>query len=164
MTPDIIHAWLLHNLSNRYVVEFISRISLVVVDEIHTYSGVFGSNAAFLFRRLQHIMELLNVHPRYIAAAATITDPGLHLKKLFGLEFTTIDSSLDTSPRHEITVRLVEPPDTKDMLSTLSEFMEYVAKNTEHKFISFVDSRKQVEYITSITSRSKLTLQRHLMK
>ncbi|MCD6298239.1 MAG: hypothetical protein J7M30_13920 [Deltaproteobacteria bacterium] len=54
------------------------------------------------------------------------------------------------------TVRLVEPPDTKDLLSILSEFMEFIAKNTEHRFISFVDSRKQVEYITSITSRSKL--------
>ncbi len=156
MTPDIIHAWLLYNLSNRHVLEFISRISLIVVDEIHTYSGVFGSNAALLFRRLQHIMGMLNVHPRYIAASATIADPGLHLKKLFGLEFTTIDSSLDTSPRHEITIRLVEPPDTKDMLSTLSSFMEFIAGNTDHRFISFVDSRKQTEYIASIAARSQL--------
>lgn len=161
LTPDIIHAWLLHNLSNKHIVEFLTGISLIVADEVHNYAGVFGSNSALLFRRLQHSMDLLDVHPSYITASATIADPELHLKKLFGLDFVVIDSSSDTSPRQAITVRLVEPPDTKDLLSTLSEFMKFITRNTDHRFISFVDSRKQVEYITSIAARSKLKTDYH---
>ena len=40
-TPDIIHAWLLSNLSNKKVLSFLEKVDLIVVDEVHTYSGVF---------------------------------------------------------------------------------------------------------------------------
>jgi len=101
-------------------------------------------------------MNLLGSSPQYIGASATIADPELHLKKLLGLDFKIIGSDMDTSPRQELAIELVEPPSTKDLLTTLSEFMEFIAKNTNHKFITFVDSRKQTEYITSIISRSKI--------
>lgn len=79
-TPDIIHAWLLSNLSQKSVIKFLKKVSLIIVDEVHIYSGVFGSNSAFLFRRLQHIMKLLNNSPSYICASATIANPENHLK------------------------------------------------------------------------------------
>jgi len=156
LTPDIIHAWLMYNLSDKAVINFLAKISLIVVDEIHNYTGVFGSNSAYLFRRMQHLMNLLGSSPQYIAASATIADPELHLKKLLGLNFKIIGPDLDTSPRQEVAIKLVEPPSTKDLLTTLSEFMEFIAKDTDHKFITFVDSRKQTEYITSIISRSQI--------
>jgi len=154
LTPDIIHAWLMYNISDITITNFLSKVSLIIVDEIHNYTGVFGSNAAYLFRRLQHIMSLLNSSPRYIGASATIATPELHLRKLLGLDFKIIDSSSDTSPRQEVIIKLIEPPRTKDLLTTLSELIEHIAK-TEHRFIAFVDSRKQTEYITSIISRSQ---------
>ena len=57
VTPDIIHAWLMNNLSDRAVINFLAKTSLIVIDEVHNYTGVFGSNSAYLFRRLQHIMD-----------------------------------------------------------------------------------------------------------
>ena len=48
LTPDIIHAWLFSSLSNKKVLSFLEKVDLIVVDEVHTYSGVFGSNSAFL--------------------------------------------------------------------------------------------------------------------
>ena len=156
LTPDIIHAWFMYNLSDKAAINFLAKISLIIVDEIHNYTGVFGSNAAYLFRRIQHVINLLGSSPQYIGASATIADPELHLKKLLGLNFKIIDSNVDTSPRQEVTIKLVKPPKTKDLLTTLSEFMEFIAKDTDYKFIAFVDSRKQTEYITSIISRSQI--------
>jgi DEAD/DEAH box helicase domain-containing protein len=156
LTPDIIHAWFMNSLSNKAAIKFFAKISLIVVDEVHNYIGVFGSNSAYLFRRIQHVMNLLKASPQYIGASATIADPELHLKKLLGLNFKIIDSQVDTSPRQEVAIKLVEPPSAKDLLTTLSEFMEIISKDTDHKFITFVDSRKQTEYITSIISRSHI--------
>ena len=155
-TPDIIHAWVLSNLSDKTVVHFLSQISLIIIDEIHNYTGVFGSNSAYLFRRMQHIMNLLGSFPQYIAASATIAAPEEHLKGLLGRNFKIIGPSSDTSPRQEVTIKLVEPPSAKDLLTTLPELMEFIAKGTDHKFITFVDSRKQTEYLTSIISRSQI--------
>jgi len=156
LTPDIIHAWLMRGLSDKAVVDLLGKVSIIIVDEIHNYTGVFGSNSAYLFRRMRHLMSLLGGSPQYIAASATIAGPEVHLKRLVGLDFKIIDSKFDTSPSHEVKITLVSPPDTKNLLTALSGFLDFITKNTEHKFIAFVDSRKQTEYITSIVSRSQV--------
>jgi len=153
VTPDVIHAWLMLSLSDKAVFKFLKDISLIIADEAHTYSGVFGSNAAYLFRRLRHVMSIIGAAPQFIAASATIAEPKEHLKKLTGLEFTIIDSNHDSSPKKSLTIRFINPPQNKDLLTNLAELMDAVVKNAEHKFIAFVDSRKQTEYITSISSR-----------
>lgn len=154
-TPDIIHAWLMPNLGDRSVSTFLRNLSLIIVDEIHNYTGVFGSNSAYLFRRLQHVVNIFGSSPQYITASATIANPELHLKNLLEKKFEIIDTCLDTSPRHKVTIKLVNPLQEKDLLNALSELMKYIAKDTNYRFIAFVDSRKQTEYITSIISRSQ---------
>ncbi|MDI9569976.1 MAG: DEAD/DEAH box helicase [Pseudomonadota bacterium] len=64
-TPDIIHAWFMLNLNDAAVSNFLKKIKLIIVDEAHTYTGVFGSNAAYLFRRMRHIMNLLDSAPQF---------------------------------------------------------------------------------------------------
>lgn len=153
MTPDIIHAWVLSNLGSKTITKFLSNIELIIIDEAHTYSGVFGSNSAFLFRRLNHIVKKLGGNPKFISASATIKNPETHLKNLVGVDFEIIDQSNDTSPKKLSNIIMVEPPDKSDILSAFSSLMDYAANNTNHHFISFVDSRKQTEYLASITSR-----------
>ncbi|MGB5218263.1 MAG: DEAD/DEAH box helicase [Smithella sp.] len=153
MTPDIIHAWFLSHVSDKAVMCFLFKTSLIIVDEVHYYTGVFGSNSAYLFRRLRHILQLLYVFPQFVTASATIAAPENHLRQLFGLEFQVIDSNYDTSQKQKVTIRLVDPPAQGDLLTSLSELMDYISKKTRHKFIVFVDSRKQTEYLTSIVSR-----------
>jgi DEAD/DEAH box helicase domain-containing protein len=155
MTPDIVHAWLLSNLGNATVRSFLRRLSLMVVDEVHNYTGVFGSNAAFLFRRMQHAMGLLGASPSYVCASATIAEPAKHLRKLFGLDFTIVGPEHDTSPKHEIVVHFVAPPRQADLLSEVSEYLAYLASETSTRFIAFADSRKQTEHISSIVARSQ---------
>lgn len=152
-TPDIIHAWLLSNLSNKDVRTFLHHTSLIVVDEVHTYSGVFGSNAAFLFRRLQHLMSILNTEPKYICASATIAEPQNHLKKLLGLDFVIVGRDKDSSPKQQVDIHLVNPPGESDFLSEVVKLLNPLYRQTGKRFITFVDSRKQVELITSIIKR-----------
>ncbi len=153
MTPDIIHAWLLSNLNTKLLLKFLAQVELIIVDEAHVYSGVFGSNSAFLFRRINHIIEKLGGRPTYIAASATIKNPDVHLKNLIGLDFSIIDHRHETSPKKASHIILVNPPDKSKIISTFSDLMKSIAANTNHQFISFVDSRKQTEYLATISAR-----------
>lgn len=159
-TPDIMHAWLLYNIRSRIVTEFLKHVVLLILDEIHNYSGVFGSNSAYLFRRVQYLMNLLGTKPQFIGASATIASPLIHLNKLTGLPFSLIDATQDSSPRQELTIKLIEIPlkfkNKDDLLTPLSKLIEYIVKSTKLRFICFVDSRKQTEYIASIVSRSQM--------
>ncbi len=151
-TPDILHAWLLSNLNQPAVIRFLRRVRLMVVDEVHTYSGVFGSNSAFLFRRLRHLMGLLDAHPRFIAASATIARPQEHLQALFGVPFQVVGPEVDTSPRFPLEVLFAQPP-TARSLDPVVSLLHHLAQETDSRFIAFVNSRKQVELISSLLSR-----------
>lgn len=152
-TPDIIHAWFLSSISEPALSGFLAQLGLIIVDEVHNYSGVFGSNAAFLYRRLECLAELLGGKCRYIAASATIANPNLHLRKLFGIEFQLVGPEEDTSPRNNVEVVLATPPSASDLLSNITELLRFIAAQDEQRFIAFVDSRKQVEYLTAIIRR-----------
>lgn len=154
-TPDILHAWVFSNLNNSAVQKFLAHTAMVIVDEVHAYNGVFGSNSAFLFRRLQHLQALLGSRPSYICASATIAHPGEHLESLFGIDFDLVGSELDSSPRHPLEVVLVEPPAKTGTLESVVSFLDYLANHTQSRFLTFVDSRKQVELISSILARSR---------
>ena len=155
VTPDIIHAWFMYSLNDKAVAKFLAQTALIIVDEAHNYTGVFGSNSAYVFRRIQHIMNLMKVSCQYISASATIANPKQHLTDLFGLDFIIVDSQSDTSPRREMRIKFLNSPTGVDMLNNLQRLMEFIVNNTENKFIAFVDSRKQTEYITTVAARSQ---------
>jgi DEAD/DEAH box helicase domain-containing protein len=153
MTPDIIHAWLFSSINSPVVLEFLRNLTLVILDEAHTYSGVFGSNSALLFRRLLHAIRKLGGNVRFIASSATMHDAQAHLLNLTGENFTVIGPEFDTSPRSLLRTTLATPPQTKDMLTVISDLVAFAAAKTQHQSITFVDSRKQTEYLASIIER-----------
>ena len=153
MTPDVVHAWLLSKVSNSFVASFLKNLSLIVIDEAHIYSGVFGSNSAFLYRRLLHLISIASGNCQIIAASATIKNPSEHLEKLTGVKFSVIDDEHETSPKKKTNIILVNTPKSNDLLTSLSNLMRFLVNNTSYQFITFVDSRKQTEYIATISSR-----------
>lgn len=153
-TPDVIHAWLLSGLSNKKILAYLEKLDLIIVDEVHSYTGVFGSNSAFLFRRLQHILKMMGKYPQFICASATIANPEKHLDSLFGVNFTLITKEQDTSPKNQVDFFLVEPPNKQDFLTEIVNLLSPLNKKTNSRFITFVDSRKQVELISSIIARN----------
>ena len=154
LTPDIMHAWLFSNIGNKEIIQFLQNLKLVIVDEVHMYTGIFGSNSAFLFRRLNHALSLLGQSAQFLCASATIADTQLHLSKLFGMEnFHIVDKSMDTSPQHCVKIYLLKPPQEKSFFQGIKEYLSLISEKKENRFIVFVDSRKQAELLATILNR-----------
>ncbi len=71
--PDMLHAGVLPH-HTRWA-RFFENLRYIVVDELHTYRGVFGSHAANVFRRLKRICEFYGSKPQFICCSATIANP-----------------------------------------------------------------------------------------
>jgi DEAD/DEAH box helicase domain-containing protein len=90
--------------------ELFSRLEYVIVDEIHTYRGVFGSHVANVLRRLQRICRFYGSNPRFICCSATIANPLEHAERLVERPFTLIDESANGAPRGQKHFILYNPP------------------------------------------------------
>ena len=71
--PDMLHAGVLPH-HTRWA-RFFENLRYIVIDELHTYRGVFGSHAANVFRRLKRICQFYGSQPRFICCSATIANP-----------------------------------------------------------------------------------------
>jgi len=89
--PDMIH--LAINPFHQKWERFLKNLKYVIVDEVHTYRGVFGSHVANVLRRLRRVARLYGSDPVFIACSATIANPGELAHMLTGLEFETISKS-----------------------------------------------------------------------
>ncbi len=105
--PDMLHAGILPNHNRRWR-SFLSRLAFLIVDEVHTYRGAFGSHVANVMRRLLRVCALHGASPRIICSSATVGNPGEHVRRLFGREFAVVDR--DGSPRPRRELYLVNPP------------------------------------------------------
>ena len=86
---------------------FYSNLKYIVIDEAHYYRGVFGSNVAFLIRRLKRIANFYGSNPKFILSSATLANPLELANKLTDDHFTLIDN--DTSPSGEKDFILFNP-------------------------------------------------------
>jgi hypothetical protein len=66
--------------------EFLRRLEFVVVDEVHSYRGVMGSNMAWVFRRLLRVCEYYGSRPTFVFCSATVGNPGELASGLTGLD------------------------------------------------------------------------------
>ncbi len=87
---------------------FLRRLQFVVIDECHTYRGVFGSHVALLLRRLLRLCERYGSRPTLVLASATVAEPALFAARLTGREPCAV--TVDGSPDAGRTVALWEPP------------------------------------------------------
>src|SRR5690606_15837806 len=105
--PDMLHAGILPNHNRRWRT-FLSRLRYVVVDEVHTYRGAFGSHVANVLRRLLRVCEIQGSRPTFVCSSATIGNPGEHVQALFERPFHVIDR--DGAPRPRRDLFLINPP------------------------------------------------------
>ncbi|MBI5286340.1 MAG: DEAD/DEAH box helicase, partial [Deltaproteobacteria bacterium] len=89
--PDMLH--LAINAFHPKWEGFFRNLRFIIVDEIHTYRGVFGSHVAHVLRRLRRICNFYSSNPQFIACSATIANPGELAQTLSGLPFEVIDKS-----------------------------------------------------------------------
>ena len=86
---------------------FYSNLKYIIIDEAHTYKGIFGSNVAFLIRRLKRICNFYGSNPQFILSSATLANPIELAEKLVGKSFSLIDN--DTCPSGEKDFILYNP-------------------------------------------------------
>ncbi|MCP4007038.1 MAG: DEAD/DEAH box helicase [bacterium] len=104
-TPDMLHAGILPRHDSWK--EFLSKLELIVVDEVHTYRGVIGAHVAQVLRRLIRIANSYGVHPQIVACSATIGNPSEFITELTGRKPVVI--SRDGSPQAQKRIVFVEP-------------------------------------------------------
>ncbi len=92
--PDMLHIGILPN--HQSWSRLLRHLRYVVIDEAHTYRGVFGSHVAGVLRRLRRLCHLYGLTPQFICSSATIANPGEYAERLVGLPFTVVDN--DGSP------------------------------------------------------------------
>jgi DEAD/DEAH box helicase domain-containing protein len=89
--PDMLHKGILPH--HTKWTRLFENLKYVVVDELHTYRGVFGSHLANVFRRLERICEFYGSRPQFICTSATISNPKELAEKLTGRPFEFIQES-----------------------------------------------------------------------
>src|SRR5262245_7804434 len=136
--------------------DFIANLGWVVVDEAHTYRGVFGSHVANVLRRLRRVARLYGAEPRFIMASATIANPRELAERLTGLDFELLDD--DGAPRAGREIAMWNPPvieqRTMTRRSPVSEaadlLVELVSRGV--RTICFMRSRRGIELINRFAS------------
>ncbi|MFP4054726.1 MAG: DEAD/DEAH box helicase, partial [Phycisphaerae bacterium] len=104
--PDMLHAAIMPQ--HARWAKFLQDLRLVVVDEIHVCTGIFGSNVANLMRRFARVCEHYGSDPRYVCCSATIANPRELAQGLLGRPIALVDR--DGSPRGRRTYVLWNPP------------------------------------------------------
>jgi DEAD/DEAH box helicase domain-containing protein len=147
--PDMLHVGVLPN--HKSWGDFLANLGWVVVDEAHTYRGVFGSHVANVLRRLRRLARFYGSEPRFLLASATIANPVELAERLVGTPFELIDD--DGAPRAGRELTMWNPPlidkATGARRSSLSESADLLAELVSHgvRTICFLKSRRGIELI-----------------
>ncbi|MDX1662863.1 MAG: DEAD/DEAH box helicase [Candidatus Promineifilaceae bacterium] len=149
--PDMLHSGILpYHLQWR---RFFSRLQYVVIDEIHTYRGVFGSHVANVLSRLRRLCHFYRSDPLFICCSATIANPQEHAERLVEAPFTLIDERENGAPAGRKEVILYNPPLVDEVLgmrrSTVLVARDAAAAFLRHDIqtVVFARARQTVELL-----------------
>ncbi len=148
--PDMLHQGILPH--HTKWAQFFENLRYVVIDELHTYRGVFGSHVANVLRRLQRVCRFYNAQPRFIFCSATIANPRQLAEQLIGAEVTEITDN--GAPQGERQLLLWNPPVINPDLGirasarSQSTRIARLATRMGLKNIVFARSRLMVEVLT----------------
>ncbi|MDD4264094.1 MAG: DEAD/DEAH box helicase [Firmicutes bacterium] len=140
--PDMLNGSILphHDSFN----SFLKNLKYVVLDEVHTYKGVFGSHVSVVLSRLKRIAEKYNSKPQFIMTSATIKNPEELARSLIKEPVLVVDN--DGAPKGKKTFVLWNPPFDQSQGVRLSA-------NTEANrlFVSLI--KKRVRTIAFVRAR-----------
>jgi DEAD/DEAH box helicase domain-containing protein len=153
--PDMLHSGILPN--HPKWIKFFSKLRFVVIDEMHTYRGVFGSHVALVMRRLERIARFYGSSPVFILSSATMANPVELAGSLLDRKVELIDHNGAGSGKKMIVFYnppLVDPVQGIRVSSSLeSQKIALKLLRMGVKTILFARSRLQVERIASEMNR-----------
>ncbi|MBI1396349.1 MAG: DEAD/DEAH box helicase [Betaproteobacteria bacterium] len=148
--PDMLHQGILPH--HTKWAQFFENLRFVVIDEMHTYRGVFGSHMANLVRRFRRIAKFYGASPRFILCSATIANPQELAERLLGEPVAAVTESGAPQGRRQLLVwnPPVVNPDLGLRASARSQSTRIAraAVETGLKTIVFANSRLEVEVLT----------------
>ncbi len=147
--PDMLHQGILPH--HAIWQSFFQGLSLVVIDEMHTYRGIFGSHFASLLRRLKRIAAFYGAFPKFILTSATIANPVELAEVLIDDHVSLIDKS--GAPQGEKHFLLYNPPLTDPRLGIRKSSLQTSVNlglslfETNHQSLLFARTRRTVEML-----------------
>lgn len=152
--PDMLHAGILPH--HTKWLSLFEHLRYVVIDELHTYRGVFGSHMANVLRRLRRVARFYGCKPVFILCSATIANPGELAESLLEEEVELVDrSGAPTARKHFI---LYNPPVVQANTGTRESYVMH-ARRLAAKFIE-----AGVQTIVFATSRINTEVLVHYLK
>ena len=133
--PDIMHSGVLPH--HTKWARFFEHLQYIVVDELHTCRGVFGSHVGNLLRRLKRICDFYGSKPRFICCSATIANPKELAEKLVEQPVSEIESN--GAPQGERYFAFYNPPVVNQQLGIRRS---YIAE-TRRLALSFLERGQQ---------------------
>lgn len=168
--PDMLHRGILP--SHPRWSSFLRALRYVVIDESHTYRGVFGSHVAQVIRRLRRLCARYGADPVFLLASATAAEPAVAAGRLTGLPVSSVDD--DASPRGELVFALWEPPLTEHHGENGAPVRRTATAETAGlltdlavqsvRTVAFVGSRRGAELISVITQERLAEVDRSLAR
>ncbi|MGJ9381624.1 DEAD/DEAH box helicase [Salipaludibacillus sp. CF4.18] len=149
--PDMLHAAILPH--HTKWISLFENLETVVIDELHTYRGVFGSHVANVIRRLKRICAYYGSKPTFICTSATIANPKELSSELIGEPVQLIDNN--GAPKGKKNFVFYNPPIVHKQLNirknSTKVVNEIASKFLKEKIqtIVFARSRVRVEIILS---------------
>lgn len=167
--PDMLHRGILP--AHPRWSSFLRALRYVVIDECHTYRGVFGSHVAQVLRRLRRLCARYGADPVFLLASATASDPAAAASRLTGVP--VIEVTDDASPRGEVVFALWEPPLLTELRgekgapvrrTATAETAELLADLVVQgvRTVAFVRSRRGAELIAVIAQERLAEVDRSL--
>lgn len=163
--PDMLHTGILPHHANWG--EFFTYLKFIVIDEAHTYRGVFGSHVANVIRRLKRVARFYGSTPKFILASATIGNPKELAETLIEESVELVDN--DGSSRGERHFIIYNPPVTNASLglrkSSILESVRLANDLLKHdvQSVVFARTRRSVEILlTHLHGNRELGIGNHL--
>ncbi len=126
------------------------QLTHVIIDEIHTYRGIFGSHMAWVLRRLIRLCRHYGSEPRFILSSATVGNPGELARDLLGREVAVVtEGGAPKGGQHFI---FIDPLESAAF--TASQLLEAALKRGLRTIV-YTQSRKMTELV-SVWTRARL--------
>ena len=142
--PDMVHLSMLpyHDSWS----EFFSALKYIVIDEIHTYRGLFGAHMSWILRRLIRVADHYGARPTFIMLSATVGNPGQLCSKLIGRDVEVVtENGAPSGTKHVI---LLNPWDSA--AHTTTQLLETALKRGLRTIV-YTKSRRMTELIAMWT-------------
>ena len=149
--PDMLHAAILPHHTKWF--KLFENLRFVVIDELHTYRGLFGSHVANVIRRLRRICQHYGADPIFICASATIANPRELAERLIEAPVELVDDN--GAPRGRKHILVVNPPVANAQLGVRASALLTGQRFAERligggvQTIAFARSRTAVEVLTT---------------